>query len=81
MEADLGVERRIIGDLKQGSDVGCPVLSSLGPPHILANLLQPDKSSSRNVDNPSFLYPLLAPVKIEQELFARLVLVPEMFFC
>ena len=80
MEADLGDERRSIGDLKQGSDVGCPVLCSLGPPLMLVNLLQPDKSSSRNVDNPSLLYSLLAGVKIEQELSARLVLVPELFF-
>ena len=79
MEADVGVERRIPGDLEQRFDVGCPVLRSHGLGHILVNFLQTDKSSSRNVDSPPLLYNLLAAVKVELELFSGPVLVPEMF--
>ena len=57
MEADVGVERSVEGDSRgqQRFDVGCPVLRSLGLDHILVNFLQPDKSSSRNVDSPTLL--------------------------
>lgn len=79
MEADVGVEGRVEGDLEERFDGGGPVLCSLGLGHIWPDFLQSDQSSSRNLDSPTPLLHLLAAVQIEQQLLLSPVSVPEIF--
>ena len=79
MEADVGVEGRVEGDLEERFDGGGPVLCSLGLGHTWPDFLQSDQSSSRNLDSPTPLLHLLAAVQIEQQLLLSPVSVPEIF--